>query len=114
MVKLEDRELRNTARKCVESEMRTMLITELLKKGLGFKEVEEFVQKERGKLRGGGQNKVHYRKHREIVEKLMTEKLRDCKRDSTRLRREKTAWLRRLKEKLGGNVKELERIKKEV
>ena len=47
MVIPEDRELRDAAKKCIEGEMRVMLITELLKKGLGFKEVEDFVAKER-------------------------------------------------------------------
>ena len=80
MVILEDRELRNAAKKCIESEMRVMLISELLKKGLGFKEVEDFVTRERGKLRGGGNLKTNFKNHREIVSKLMNEKLRDSKR----------------------------------
>ena len=102
MVILEDRELRNTAKKCTEREMRVKLIEELVKKKLGFKEVEDFVLKERGKLRTGeGISKVNHRKHREIVKKLMEEKLRDSKRESIRLRKEKSAWLGKLKTKLG-------------
>ena len=114
MAVMEDREFRNAAKKCVEGEMRVLLISELLKKSLGFKEVEDFVSKEREKLRGGVKTRVTFRRHREIVNKLMSEKLRDSKRDSAQLRKERTLCLRRLQESLGGNKKEFEKIKKEV
>ena len=115
MVTSEDRELRNAAQKCIEGEMRVMLLEGLLKKGLGLKEIEDFVSRERGKLRrGGGMKNVTYRKHREIVKKLMGEKLRDSKGECTRLRREKTACLKRLEGSLKGNKREVERIKKDV
>ena len=39
----EERELRNAAKKLMECESRTKLIKELIKKGLGLREVEEFV-----------------------------------------------------------------------
>ena len=102
MVIMEDRELRDAAKKCVEGEMRVVLIEELLKKGLGFKEIEDFVSRERKKLRAGDEikGKMSYSKHRDIVKKLMLEKLRDGKRDCIRLRREKCAWLKKLKERL--------------
>ena len=51
MVIKEDRELRNAAQKCIEGEMRAVLLEGLVKKNLGLKEVEDFVEKERGKLR---------------------------------------------------------------
>ena len=52
-----DRELRNTAIKCIEGEMRVMLLEGLLKKNLGLNEVEDFVSKEKGK---GGRFEEYY------------------------------------------------------
>ena len=39
----EDRDLRDAVRRVMEGELRVRLISELLKRGLGFKEIEEFV-----------------------------------------------------------------------
>ena len=75
----EERELRNTAKKLIECESRTKLIKELVRKGLGLREVEEFVSKEAARLRKGGKNNEYMKKgnnkHRVIVSKLMKEKL---------------------------------------
>ena len=51
LVDMEDRELRDAARRCIEEEMRVKLLSELVRRDVGLKEVEEFVKKERGKLR---------------------------------------------------------------
>ena len=99
----EERELRNTARKLVECESRTKLIKELIQKGIGLREVEEFVAKEAAKLRkgnkGNGNNEYFKKgnnKHRVIVSKLMKEKLRDSQIDGVDLRRTKNSWLSKL------------------
>ena len=71
MVATEERELRDTAKMCAEEEMRVKLLSELVKRGIGLKEVEDFVRKERGKLRMGGKMRVNSNKHRVIVRKLI-------------------------------------------
>ena len=55
---MEDRDLRNAAQKCIQGEMRVKLLEGLLRRNLGLKEVEDFVSKERGKLRMGGGRKM--------------------------------------------------------
>ena len=50
MAILEDRELRNAANKCIEGEMRVRLLKELLARGIGLKEVEDFVLREGNKF----------------------------------------------------------------
>ena len=74
---MEDRELRDVARRCIEEEMRVKLLSELVRRDVGLKEVEEFVKKERGKLRVGGKIGANLRKHRERVRRIMKEKLRE-------------------------------------
>ena len=45
MVAWEVRDYRNGVRKCIEGEARAKLMEELVKKGLGLRDVEEFVSK---------------------------------------------------------------------
>ena len=114
LVAMEDRELRDVARMCIEEEMRVKLLSELVRRDVGLKEVEEFVKKERGKLRVGGKIGASLRKHREIVRKIMKEKLRDSKGTSVKLRRDKKVCMRNLELRLGKGSREFERLKREV
>ena len=116
----EERELRNTTKKLIECESRTKLIKELVRKGLGLRETEEFVSREAARLRkvgkGNGNNEYSKKgnsKHRVIVMKLMKEKLRDSQIDGVDLRRMKSSWLSKLKVRLNDS-REFERVKKEV
>ena len=111
----EDRELRNTAIKCIEGEMRVKLLKELLKRGIGLREVEDFVRNERSKFRGGGlKKKLSLKKHREIVKKFMSEKLREAKGEGIKLRKLKKICLTKLETRLEFDKREFDRIKKEV
>ena len=116
----EERELRNTAKKLMECESRTKLIKELIRKGLGLREVEEFVSKEAARLRKGGKGKGNNEylrkgnnKHRGIVTKLMKEKLRDSQIDGVDLRRTKASWLSKLQTRLN-NRREFDKVKGDV
>ena len=111
----EDRDLRNAAKKCLAGELRSKLLEELLKKGLGLTEVEEFVSKEKRKLKkGDGTDFKGFKKHREIVKKIMKEKVRDSKGECISLRRDKFRCLKILETRLRHNKDEFERIKREV
>ena len=72
MVNMEARELRDAAYKCVESEMRVKLLEGLVRKNLGLKEVEDFVRKERGKLRMGGGSKMGHRNYYGGIKMVLT------------------------------------------
>ena len=118
----EDRDLRDAVRRVMEGELRVRLISELLKRGLGFKEIEEFVCNEDRKkkcVEGGKVNDILYLrkgskpKHREIVEKLMREKLRDAQKDCVNLRRTKSECLRILKSRIE-DKKVVDKILKEA
>ena len=107
----EDRELRDAASKCAEGEMRVKLLKELLKRGIGLKEVEDFVRRERNKFRGGGiRKKLSIKKHREIVKKFMSEKLRDAKGEGIKLRKNKKICLESLEKRLEFDKREFEKV----
>ena len=75
---MEDRELRNAAYKLIEGEMRVKLLEGLVKRNLGLCEVENFVSKERGKLRvgGGSKPKISFRRN---CDKNDERKIEGCK-----------------------------------
>ena len=112
----EDRELRDAAKKCIEGEFRVKLLEKLLEKGIGLREIEEFVAHEGGKRRVNMEktNKVSYGRQRAIVQKMMKDKLMDCRKDCINLRRDKTDCLKRLENRLGQKSDKVEKIKTEI
>ena len=118
MAAREARELRNLSKRCAESEARTKLLKNLVTKGLGLKEVEDFVTRERSRYKGGGMKvqvlRKQDRKHREIVNKLMVEKVKDSNRESIYFRKQKTECLGRITRTLGKNSRELRQLKEEI
>ena len=64
---------RTLAKKCTEVEERGRLLENLKKRGVGLREIEEFITKEKEKFKGKGT----FRSRKEIVQRMMMEKIRD-------------------------------------
>ena len=101
MSALEIRELRNTAAKMIKSEERGKLLRELIKSGIGVREIEEFVMNEESKLRT--KSKSNIKKGRDIVVELMKIKMRDNVREGNKLRKAKNKLRKKVEDRLGKN-----------
>ena len=84
--------LRKISYQLVESEERGHLIRKLLAKGVGFREEEEFLKKERGKTKGGRQ----FDDKKMTVKLAMGEKLKDNYKFEDKLRRQKSKLTKRI------------------
>ena len=87
------RTLRKVTIKLVETEERSHLLRSLVAKRIGFKEVEEFVGREKSKLKGS----KSFEDSRRLVKMAMGEKLKDNLKFEEKLRRHKA----KLKTRLG-------------
>ena len=96
----EVRTLRSLNKKCVAAEARSRLLEKLLSKGVGLKEMEEFILREErkkmgnrdkeGKGKGNNEsNKKGFQWSREIVKKILKDKLKDNNLKCIQLRRDR-------------------------
>ena len=91
------RELRKITYQVVEAEERGVLIRNLLSKGVGFREEEEFWKKEKLKLKGGKE----FDKKKGIVNLAMKEKLQDNYKHLVKLKKLRTKLAGRIENKVG-------------
>ena len=64
---MDERVFRTTSRKLVEAEERTILLTNLVKCGVGLSEIEEYICLESEKFKG----KSCFQKRKEIINSIM-------------------------------------------
>ena len=75
---MEARVYRKAARKLIECEERSKLIRKMIKEGVGFREEEQFLIHEKGKLKGNiGRNENFWRERKKILALIMERKLKD-------------------------------------
>ena len=97
----EIRTLRNLADKLVKIEERDKLLGNLVKSGIGVREVEEFVRHEEDKLRNF--QKSSYKKKRKIVCMMMEIKIRDNLREGNKIRKTRKRLRQTIEETIGSN-----------
>ena len=107
----DEREYRTCCKKTATAEARNELLGDLIKKDVGLKELEEFVEKERGKLKGKAKG---ISVAREMVRKLMKEKLRDNIKLVSKLRKRRDRLRAKLELTWGKNSKKLRNLVKDV
>ena len=95
----------------VKIEERDKLMGILVKTGIGLREVEEFVMSEEGKLRN---NKSNFKKKREIVATMMEMKLRDNRREGTKIRKTRNRLRHKIEETLGPNSRKYRAVMRSV
>ena len=93
--------LRKLYYQLVEAEERGHLIRKLLANGIGFREEEEFMRKEREKLKGG----KLFDERKLTVKLAMGEKLKDNYKHENKLRRQKSKLTRRIVCEVGQDSK---------
>ena len=112
----EERSYRSSNKKIVKGEARNRLLSDLLKRKIGLREVEEFVLRERKTFQGGGGIKTFHSKilrneeERKLVDMMMRRKLRENGKHTIKLRREKVLADKSLREALGGRTREYKKI----
>ena len=94
----------------VEAEERSCLIRNLLAKGVGFREEEEFLKKERDKFKGGG----IFDKKKETVKLAMGEKLNDNYKLIRKLGRQKTKLEKTIGKAVGRDSDTMKEILRKV
>ena len=106
----DERILRNIWKKCTEVEERTKFLESLIGKGVGLKEVEEFVISQEAKLKVGGS----WKSRREIVNLSMKEKAFDNKKLGEKMRKKRAVARSKLELSVGTNSRTIRRIVKDI
>ena len=103
------RAFRDLSNKLTACEERTRLLDNLVKAKVGLREVEEYIRKEKDKLRGEG----NYKPGEQIVMGVMKAKFRDNISFGIRLRRQRTQIRKKLERTLGEDSNQMRKILKE-
>ena len=109
---MEERTFRTLSKKCAVNEARSRLFEGLMSRKLGLKEIEESVQHEEGKFKGG--NKFNFERRRKIVHLFMDEKSRDNWKEGVILRKARENSRRDLSKALGPKSRKFRGIVRDV
>ena len=109
---MEERAYRNVAKKCSETEARGKFFHNLIKAGIGLREIEENVLHEGAKFKGGGG--MSNLKRRELVTMFMKEKLKDNILFGVKLRAERYKLRSKVESILGRKSKKARKVIEEV
>ena len=105
------RKLRKTTYQIVETEERGYHLRSLLSKKIGFREEEEFLKKEREKLKGGGKG---FDVKKLTIKVAMGEKLKDNYKFEGKLRKQKSKILGRIATEMGEKSMKYKKILKDL
>ena len=98
MAALDLRKLRRTTYQVIETEERGYHLRRLLSKKIGFREEEEFLKRERGKLKGGGKN---FDVQKVTIKVAMGEKLKDNYKFEGKLKKQKSKIMGKIADEMG-------------
>ena len=109
MTAQEQRKYKNLTEKLIRIEERSKLLKNLIRKGVGLKDEEEFMKYEEGKFKG----KQNFKK-KEIITRIMEIKLKDNNRWGTKVRRLRNVTKKKIEERIGTESEEYKDLIKET